>query len=559
MLKKPVNIKALLFLIILVGFLLRIIFIDHMPPSLNWDEVSHGYNAYSILKSGMDEWGVRFPAIFRAYGDYKLPVYIYLTSVSEFFLGLTPLAVRLPSVLAGVATILFAYLLGKKLFGEKIGLLSAFFVAVEPWSFFLSRGAFEANLALFFVVSGFYLFLKGLKDAKYLILSILLLGFSVWTYNSARIFVPLMLLTATIINWKEMKILYKKTRAHLLGAGILALVLFAPMFYQLLNPQGQARYSKVAIIDAGAIAQINEKRAASNLPQFLERVIYNKGTYFADRFARNWLSHFSLDFLAVNGGSHYQFSLPKHGLIYSVNVIFFLVGLIFLVKKRTRESAFILSWLILSPIASSLTREAPHALRAITMLPIPMIIVSLGVVNGFSWLKRKSSLAFMAGLIVYILALFIVGENYFKRYLFDYSSEYSWSWQYGYREATDSVKGRYEDFDKIIVTKEYGEPHEFFLFYLGWDPEKYRQDPNLIRFEQSGWFWVDGFDKFYFVNDWDIPKSGNTFVLESKGKADCTKGACLLVTSPGNHPSGWKILETIYFLNGQPAFEIYEN
>ena len=558
MFKKALDTKALVFFIVLVGFLLRVVFIDQIPPSLNWDEVSHGYNAYSILKSGMDEWGVKFPAIFRAYGDYKLPVYIYLTAVSEFFLGLTPLAVRLTSTLAGTITILFTFLLAKKLFGEKVGLLSAFFVAVEPWSFFLSRGAFEANLALAFIISGFYFFLKGIKESKYLILSSFLLGVSVWTYNSARVFVPLMLLATTIINWKE-RGLWKKARTHFLIAGALGLVLFVPMFYQLLNPAGQARYSKVAIIDEGAVAQINEKRAGSSLSPTLERVIYNKGTYFAARFARNWISHFSLEFLVSKGGSNYQFSLPNHGLIYSVNAIFFLAGLIFLARRKTLESTFVLAWLFLSPIASSLTREAPHALRAITMLPIPMIVSSLGVINGFSWLKKRSSVAFMTGLIVYIFLLFFLGENYFKRYFFDYPSEYSWSWQYGYREAVDYVKTRYSDFDKIIVTKKYGEPHEFFLFYLNWEPKKYRQDPKLIRFEQSGWFWVDGFDKFYFVNDWDIPKIGTNFVLESKGKVDCSKSTCLLVTSPENKPSGWQKLETINFLDGRGTFEIYEN
>src|SRR3989304_8160168 len=97
--------------IIVFGFIIRIYLIDSVPPSLNWDEVSHGYNAYSTLKTGRDEWGEYFPLIFRAYGDYKLPVYIYLTALSELFLGLNPISVRLPSVGAGTLTILFSYLL----------------------------------------------------------------------------------------------------------------------------------------------------------------------------------------------------------------------------------------------------------------------------------------------------------------------------------------------------------------------------------------------------------------------------------------------------------------
>ncbi len=535
--------------------------IDRIPPALNWDEVSHGYNAYSVLKTAKDEWGVNFPLIFRAYGDYKLPVYIYLTSISEFFLGLTPLVVRLPSVIAGTITVLFTYLLAKKLFGEKIGLLSAFFVAVEPWSFFLSRGAFEGNLSLALIVSGFYFFLKGIKDTKYLLVSSLLLGLSVWTYNSARIFVPLMIGSSMVLNRKRLRGLWREEKRNFITAGIVGIIFFVPMFYQLLNAVGQARYSKVAIVDEGAIAQINEKRLEAGLPYGLEKIFYNKATYFAGRFVKNWISHFSLDFLALNGGSHYQFSLPNHGLIYSINIVFFVVGLLFLVKKKTLESAFLITWLFLSPVASSLTREAPHALRTITMIPMPMIIVSLGVVKSFLYLGKKSHLLFLAALIVYILTLFSSAENYFKRYFFDYPRSYSWSWQYGYKEAVDYIKEKYADIDKVIISKKYGEPHEFVLFFWPWDPAKYINDPNLIRFARSDWFWVDRFDKFYFVNDWEIPKEKGIFVLESKKEiVDCTgKIKCLLITTPGNYPVGWKKLKTINFLDGRTAFEIYEN
>jgi hypothetical protein len=71
---------------------------------------------------------------------------------------------------------------------------------------------------------------------------------------------------------------------------------------------------------------------------------------------------------------------------------------------------------------------------------------------------------------------------------------------------------------------------------------------------------VDRFDKFYFVNDWEVPKEfGKTFVMESEGEIECNSSdqKCLLVTSPGNAPENWTKLETIYFLDGKPALEIY--
>lgn len=153
-----------------------------------------------------------------------------------------------------------------------------------------------------------------------------------------------------------------------------------------------------------------------------------------------------------------------------------------------------------------------------------------------------------------------MANNYLTKYFDEYRKDYSWSWQYGYEQVVDYVKERYDKYDKIIVTKKYGEPHEFFLFYWPWDSEKYRSDPELVRYSQSDWFWVDRFDKFYFINDWDIPKEEwQKFKLESGGEFNCDGTKCLLVSSPGNVPKGWSKLETINFLNGEQAFEIYGN
>ena len=114
------KINPILFLIVVIAIFVRFIFINSAPPSLNWDEISHGYNAYSILKTGKDEWGKFMPLIFRAYGDYKLPLYIYLTAISELFFGLSTFSVRLISAISGVGSAIVGYFLVKRLFGSEL-------------------------------------------------------------------------------------------------------------------------------------------------------------------------------------------------------------------------------------------------------------------------------------------------------------------------------------------------------------------------------------------------------------------------------------------------------
>ena len=88
--------------IIILSFLLRFVLLDKVPPSLNWDEVSQGYNAYSILKTGRDEWGVSFPVTnFRAYGDYPTTFYMYAAIPFIYLFGPSEFSVRLPAVIFG--------------------------------------------------------------------------------------------------------------------------------------------------------------------------------------------------------------------------------------------------------------------------------------------------------------------------------------------------------------------------------------------------------------------------------------------------------------------------
>lgn len=547
-------------------------FLTELPPSLNWDEVSHGYNAYSILKTGKDEWGNTLPLIFRAYGDYKLPVYIYITAFSEKVFGLNAFAVRFPSAIAGVITVIFTYLLTNKLFLKEfdiktrryIASLASLLVTIEPWSLFLSRGAFEANLALTFFLAGVYFLFVGFKTSLIIVFSLTLLGLSVWTYNSYRIFVPLMLIIFFLIYQKKFLAIFRRNKKLSVSCFFVLLLFFIPMFLQLLSSSGQARYGKVTILDEGAIEQIHKLRQKSDLNPLLTRLIYNRPIYFLEIFLRNWASHFTFSFLFFKGGTNYQFSVPQHGLLYPLNLFPFVLGLVFLLKRRSKENLLILFWMLVAPVPSSLTREAPHVLRSITILPTPMLVTSLGVVTFIGWFKSLNVLRSLSKSVfifyIFLTALFL--ENYLNIYFNDYKRDYSFSWQYGYKEVVEFVKSHFWEYDKVIVTKKYGEPHEFFLFFWPWDPEKYIKDPNLIRFYQSEWYWVDRFDKFYFVNDWDIPKDDlQDFKLESGGNISCLMSVarCLLATSPGSVPKGWKKLEVINFLDGKTAFEIYEN
>lgn len=522
--------------IFIAAFLLRLIMVTSVPPSVNWDEASLGYNAYSISQTGKDEWGRVMPVTFEAFGDFKLPGYIYTLAPFILFFGLNEFSIRLPSILFGSLSVIFLYLLVLELTKDKKwSYLASSLLAISPWHFFLSRAALEANLALSFFIIGLYLLIRGLNKNVFLIPASLILGFSIFTYNSARIFIPLFLFVFLILSWKKIRV----NAPTLFSAVIFGLFLTAGFYFALFQ-DSSARYFWVRILDEGAINFLEQSRNNSNFNPLMTNIIYNKYSYFVFNFILNYLKHLSVQFLAISGGSNYQFSLQGMGLIYMVELPLLIFGFYRMLKKKV--GWIFLAWFLLAPIPSALTREAPHALRSIFMLGGIQVIIAFGLIQFFSVLKKRFVRNFAAALI----GLLIVFNTaaYHKNYFYDYPVKYSQAWQYGYKQAVLYVLDNSEDYPAVYFTKKYGEPHIFYLFFSKYDPKMYQENRTLVRYEKSNWRWVDKLDKISFINDWEMGE-----FLKDKSNA-------LVITTPGNYPESAQKIETIHFLDGSEAFEI---
>lgn len=511
----------------LVSLILRLINLNHFS-SLNWDETSLGYNAYSILKTGKDEWGINFPLIFRAFGDFKLPAYIYSSIPFIAILGLNMFSIRLVSILAGSILPFIIFLIVKKILPKQnyVAIIALLITIFSPSLIFLSRIALEANLfLLLFFISIYFLITK-----KYALSSVFY-GICLFTYNSSRVILPFYLILLLILIIKDKYSLKKNILKFIFF--FLTIFIFA---FQSFQSTGQARYKWVTLIDQGAINKINELR--QQYPRFL----VNKITFFTFSATQNYISHFNPNYLFFNGGSNYQFSLPNFYLISPIFIPFLIFGLYKLFtsvrKKNISNFLIILFYFLIAPIPSAVTRDAPHVLRSIVFIPTIIIIISL----AFSDLKQKYSTIYL----IFISLILLFSQIQFWPKYTNYYLNYSSSWQYGYKESISYIKENYHNYDQIIFTKKYGEAHEFILFYWPWDPKSYQTDTRKNWGFHTDWYWVNAFDKFKFINDWEIKK-----------ETENVNQKTLLITSPDNYnKNNTTLLKTIYFLNNSPAFDI---
>src|SRR5688572_6123301 len=133
----------ILIAILALGLVLRLLLLGQHPGGFAADEAAQGYDAYSLLKTGKDQWGVSWPIVsFRSFADFKAPLQTYLMLLPVALFGLTEFATRLPSALVGTMAIFVIYLLAGEIFkNKKIALLSALILATSPWHLQFSRTA----------------------------------------------------------------------------------------------------------------------------------------------------------------------------------------------------------------------------------------------------------------------------------------------------------------------------------------------------------------------------------------------------------------------------------
>lgn len=540
----------ILCLIVFLAFALRFNKVWEDPPSLNWDETAIGYNAYSILKTGKDEWNRFLPLHFESYGEYKLPGQIYASIPGIAVFGLNELGVRITPVIYGTLTVLFLFFLAREIFkNDWVALGSALLLAISPWHIQLTRASFESSFSVLWIVLGAWLFIKGFSDKKYWLWSLIPFIVSIYTYNAARVFTPLFLFTVFIIYRKEIIKNFK-----IFAVCVLLFVLsLAPIVPFYLSGEATARLRLVSITDdPGFVQRINKARGNTHLPDPLPLLIHNKVTHFAYVFAGNYLSHFSPDFLFINGAGHKQHHVQGIGEFYAIQAPFILIGLFFLFRKKNKWRWLITSWLLLAFIPVSITVDSiPNALRTILAVIPYEIFTAYGFWESYKFVQKKRLMALLL-IGISIIALGIQLRSYLNNYYNIYPKLYSRDWQYGYKQVVNYIGAHYNDYDLIVFSRTYGEPHMFTLFFLNWNPSKYQNDPNLYRYEANNWIWVLKFDKFYFPDLGDAGTHYQDVLKENPGKK------ILFIGKQGDFPDPLPRLLTVNFLNGDRAFEVVE-
>ncbi len=541
----------LLLVILILAFCLRIYMIGQVPASPDWDEAALGYNAYSILLTGKDEYGKFLPVVLQSFDDYKPAFYAYLIIPFIKAFGLSVAAVRLPAIISGVLAVFLVFLVIRNLFekgfhlaGRKINpnmfaLTVSQLMAISPWHIQFSRVGFEAGVGLTCNLAVIYFFLKGLKKPQFLIFSGIFAALNLYIYQSEKVYTPLLLLLLILLYGKKLLKINKTVIGASIIAGIIVAIPMVLFIFQ--NPNALARAKGVSIFtDTTKLLSANKEKIERDIKSSnkIGAVIDNRRIEYLKAFAAGYLSHFEPNWLFYRGdvARHHA---PFMGNLYLFTLPFILIGiymLIFLdVDKKVKT--FIILYLLLAPIPASVTIDVPHAVRSINTIPSYEVLTALGMLFTIFYLQKKR---FYISIPIYLIIFLIISLNifyYLNQYFIQlnyYDSEY---WQFGWKEAVEYTTKKAEKFDHVVVVNQppLDQSYIFFLFYLKYNPVKYLSEGGTKGggFNQSH----TAFGKYEFREiNWDKDKFKRNTVFLGR---------------PGDLPDN--IGKTIYYLNGSPA------
>ncbi len=554
--------------IMLLGFILRFYQLGSNPPSLNWDEASTGYNAYSILKTGHDEYGNFLPLSIRSFDDYKPPLYTYIDIPFVAVFGLNEFAVRLPSAILGSLTILVMYLLILELFSQKkkedgifsswdlrtrAALIGTFLFAISPWSLQLSRAAYEGNIGLFFLLGGLLFMLVSVRKHSYLFISSLFFLLSVYSYHSFRLITPLLIIITALLFHKD----FLKFKKIAITALFIFLLLAIPVFSSLVSSNGTgSRLSMVTVFGIPSTLDhpIQELEYDKAHGDFLGVIIHNRRIVYFLTIAKGYFDHYSPDFLFFNGDAGHQHHAVDMGMLFLFELPLILFGFLYLTRRVNKRIFLLFCLLIIAPLPSAITTGTPHPVRAIAMLPVFEILSVVGIV----WIMQKiSSIQYskfnirLKYLIFCSIILFFIFNllYYFHQYYVHTPIEYASNWQYGYKEAFKIANLHDKDVDKIVMTSKYDQPYIYYLFYNKIDPSWYQRnwnftgDGKMPRFERK-----IGKYEFRFIKLGDEAKTPNVLII---GTPDEIQTNAIL-------PKGTARLKSVYYPDGAEAFRIIQ-
>lgn len=528
--------------IFVFALFLRVVDLSHIPNGLHQDELNAGYQGYKIIHTGKDLQGNFLPLYVNRFGDYRPGGIFYVDGLFTSLVGLNTFSIRFPAAFIGSLTIFpvffLTFLISKK---KGIGYLAAFFMAISPWHIVASRATSEQVIALFLIITGVFVLLKGLEEKKisWFVYSGISLLLSYFFYHTPRVFIPAFLtLFLVFFIFHPIFTHFRKIFIAKRLVLIIWLVLCGTTIVLTFTKFGIGRFNQTSIFSSPDT--INKIKTLSDTDKNIlsARIFHNKAVVYTKVFLDQYLTYFSIDFLFVRGGLPDRYVIPDMGLFYYSELPFMLLGFYFLLKKKDIFFVIPLLWLLCGPLAAAVTTEdVPNIERAIFMLPAFQIIEAYGLYYVWDRLGKKKRWLFGTAIG---LCLAVNMIYFFHQYIVHSPSYVAYRRDDGTEELFANLTGKEKDYKAIYLSSYQDLPLYYYYLHMGQTPLAGYKQQNVDKGFQVG--------KYIFIPDECPERIVPVTQLKDQKSLIVDFGNC------SNQSDNLHLIDTVYRRDGTTAY-----
>lgn len=445
---KRIEVLIFIFILVLAG-ILRLYKIGETPVGLYIDEAAIGYNAYSMLRTGKDEFGMPFPILFRSFTDFKVGSYEYMLIPIYKIFGMSVLTTRIMTTFWAIIGIIVLTLLVKKYSGSTgLALICGLLLSVSPWHILFSRTSYETSIALTLVLLGIYFVWDKKNKQSTAMFSAFWAALSILTYHSERLISPLLFLCL---------FLKFRPKRQVLTSGLFGLLIVSPLLLVVFTPGFLSRINTLSVFN-----QTNGDYILS-IKYFLS--MYS--SYFSPRYLFN---------IGDPGGLT---SYPDLSVFFVWQVPFWVWGIIRLVKEKNNKlKTIVVFMLLIFPIPAALTKDPFSSIRSLPMVIPHTILIGLGLSAFIKRFGKRSCF------VIFLLVVMSVAKLYLSIFKFNdnFRSTY---WNYGAKEVINYIKNLPENIP-IVIDSPREMSYAHVLFFTQFDPDNYQK--NNFEVSQADYY-----------------------------------------------------------------------
>ncbi|MGQ9622187.1 MAG: ArnT family glycosyltransferase [Candidatus Caldatribacteriaceae bacterium] len=489
--------NLLAFILLLIGVFTRLVLLGDIPPGLNQDEASIGYDAWALLHYGVDRNGFHDSVHLVAWGSGQNALYAYLSMPFIWLFGLNAFSVRLLNALVGCLSLWVFYRLVERTVDRRTGILALLLLVISPWHIMASRWGLESNLFPPLILFGVYLLVLAMERHELLPLSLFLFALALYAYGTAYLFVPLFLLVLFPYLLSHKRIVLK---SFLAGIVLFLLVALPIGLFVFINIYGWNSIQTPLL-------------SIPRLPSHAR--FFDVSSLFSRRFVAdsivNLKTLLKLLFLTQNDGLIWNV-IPGYGYMFLFSPPFFFLGIFCLMKqglclKRFRPTFFLLAWFWSAFFLGIFTAIN---INRINVIFFPLIAC---IAFGLACLRERVRWLFVITLGAYVFSFVLFVFTYFLVYPGKVGPAFFESLDQALHYAVNVVPSDVP----VYITDRINMPYIFVLFYQEIPPDVFYR--SVIYDNPNAPFRrVRSFDRFFFGLQ-DTNFGGQIYVLHNSERA----------------------------------------